>query len=90
VNFHSGDNATIWGVTAAGFDLTWLANQGAAGATGLTGVFVSHTAGQPEAAITLAGFKPADLTDGRLSISYGTTAAQSGVPGSAYMTIHAN
>nr|WP_294514146.1 GDSL-type esterase/lipase family protein [uncultured Rhodopila sp.] len=90
VNFHSGDNATIWGVTPADFALTWLANQGAAGATGLTGVFVSHTAGQQEAAITLAGYTLADLSNGRLSVSYGTTASLPGVPGSTYMTIHGN
>jgi lysophospholipase L1-like esterase len=90
VNFHSGDNATVWGITPADFNLTWLANQGASGATGLTGVFVSNTAGRPTAAITLSGFTPADLTNGKLSISYGTTADLPNLPGSHFMTIHGN
>jgi lysophospholipase L1-like esterase len=90
INFHAGDNATIWGVTAADFTLTWLANQGSAGATGLTGVFVPHAAGQPEAAITLAGYTPADLSNGRLSVGYGTTPAIGTLQGSPYITIHGN
>ena len=90
VNFHSGDNATVWGITPADFTLTWLANQGASGATGLTGVFVSNLAGRPTAAITLSGFTPADLTNGKLSISYGTTADLPNLPGSHFMTIHGN
>jgi hypothetical protein len=89
VNFHSGDNATIWGVTAADFTLTWLGDtQGAPGATGLTGVFVSHTPSQPVAGITLARITIADLTSGKLTISYGRTADLPNLPGSNYMNIH--
>lgn len=89
VNFHSGDNATIWGITQAGYHVTWLDGQGAQGATGLTGVFVSNTPGQPEAAITLAGYTSADLTNGTLSITYGKTQDLPGLPGSDYVSIHA-
>ena len=85
VNFGTGDNVTVWGVTAADFKLQWIGDaQGAAGATGLTGVFVPNKAGQPEAAVTLAGFKMADLTSGRLTISDNTI---NGIP---YASIHAN
>jgi hypothetical protein len=87
VNFHPGDHATVWGVTAADFALTWLNGQGAPGATGLTGVFTAP--GTPEAAITLAGYTTADLASGRLSVSYGTTTDQPGLPGSPYMSITA-
>ena len=91
VNFHSGDNITLWGVTAADFAPNWIGDTfGAAGATGLTGVFVPTTAGHPEAAVTLAGFKTADLTDGKLTLTYGQTATTNGVAGSTYLTIHAN
>jgi lysophospholipase L1-like esterase len=89
MNFHSADNATIWGITAADFSLIWLADQGAPGATGLTAVFASHTAGVPEARVTLAGYNQADLTNSKLSISYGTTPSQPNLPGSNYITIHA-
>jgi hypothetical protein len=43
----------------------------------------------PTASLTLAGSTSADLTDGKLSVSFGTTAATNGVPGSTYMYIHA-
>ena len=91
VNFHSGDNLTLWGVTAADFTPNWIGDTyGAAGATGLTGVFVPTTAGHSEASVTLAGFKMADLTNGRLSLTYGQTATTNGVAGSAYLSIYAS
>ena len=34
-NFHSGDAATTWGVTASDFTLSWVDGQGATGYTGL-------------------------------------------------------
>lgn len=90
VNFHSGDNITIWGVTTADFNLNWIGDTfGATGSTGLTGVLVPVTAGQPEVAFTLTGFKMADATDGKLSLSFGQTPSQNGVAGSTYLTIHA-
>ncbi|HEX2944097.1 MAG TPA: hypothetical protein VHO91_23785, partial [Rhodopila sp.] len=88
VNFHSGDDLTIWGVTQQDFSLLWLDNQGAAGATGLTGVLTES--GHAPVGFTLAGLSSADLGNGKLSISYGKTADQPGIPGSSYMLIHAN
>jgi len=88
VNFHAGDAATIWGVTPSDFTLSWVGGQGATGYTGLT--LHATAAGLPTASLTLAGFTTADLTDGKLTISFGTTAASGGVPGSAYMYIHGN
>ncbi|MBV8397962.1 MAG: hypothetical protein JOZ17_04380 [Acetobacteraceae bacterium] len=80
-NFHAGDSVTLWGVTQT--DLTsWQDNQGAAGYTGLT-LHVTGT-GMPTDSLTLVGFASADLTSGRLSVSFGS------VGGSAYMYVHAN
>jgi hypothetical protein len=86
-NFHSGDAATIWGVTPSDFDLSWVDGQGATGYTGLT--LHATAAGVPTASLTLAGFTSADLTDGKLTVSYGTTAASGSVSGSTYMYVHA-
>ena len=88
VNFHSGDNATVWGVTTSDFHLNLFNNQGAAGYTGLDFSFTA--AGHPNANVVLSGFSSADLTNGRLSVAYGTTPAVGGTPGSTYMMIHAN
>ncbi|MEA2776209.1 MAG: hypothetical protein QOF90_1615 [Acetobacteraceae bacterium] len=84
--FHSGDGATIWGITKADFGITWLNGQGAAGATGLTAGFTA--AGKPDVNITIVGYTADDLTvGGRLSVIFGTTASLAGLPGSAYMNI---
>ena len=88
VGFHSGDAVTVWGVTAQSFALTWLDGQGAAGNTGLT---LSVTAAnKPAADFTLAGYTSADLSSGKLSVSFGTTPDRPGLPGSAYMQVRAN
>jgi hypothetical protein len=81
-NFHAGDAATIWGVTPQDFGLTWVDNQGAAGFTGLT--LHATAAGKPTASLTLAGYSTADLSNGRLAISFGQ------VGGSNYMFVHGN
>ncbi|MBV9249201.1 MAG: trypsin-like serine protease [Acetobacteraceae bacterium] len=83
-NFHEGDAATIWGVTPQDFSLAWADGQGAAGYTGLT--LHAAASGQPTASLTLAGYTQADLTNGRLSVSFGTDSAS----GSAYMYVHGN
>jgi hypothetical protein len=88
VNFHSGDNATIWGITQADFTLNWVDNEGASNAKGLTGTL--NGAGTSTCEITLAGLTTANLSDGTLSISYGKTADMPNLPGSYYMLIHAN
>jgi phospholipase/lecithinase/hemolysin len=86
-NFHSGEAATIWGVTPNDFDLSWVDGQGAAGYTGLT--LHAAATGGPTVSVTLAGLTSADLNNGALTISFGTTAS-GGVPGSTYMYIHHN
>jgi hypothetical protein len=87
-NFHSGDAATIFGVTQDAFTLNWADNEGAAGFTGLT--LHAIAPGQPIASMTLVGYTTADLSNGRLSVSFGTTDAVGGVPGSTYMFVKAN
>jgi Ca2+-binding RTX toxin-like protein len=81
-NFHAGDAATIFGVTTSSFNLAWDDNQGAAGFTGLT--LHATATGVPTASLTLVGFTSADLADGKLSVSFGTTG------GSPYMYVHDN
>lgn len=88
VNFHSGDDATIWGITPTDFTMNTYNNQGAAGYTGLDFSFTAP--GSPDANLVLTGFSTADLTDGKLTVTYGTTATVDGVAGSTYMLIHAN
>jgi phospholipase/lecithinase/hemolysin len=85
--FHAGDNATVFGVNPSDFILTMLDNQGAAGFTGLDFAFTAP--GHANANIVLAGYSAADLSNGRLTTSYGTTSDTSGVPGSQYFLIHA-
>jgi hypothetical protein len=85
--FHSGDNATVWGLTAKDFAITPLDNQGAVGNTGLT--FSITAAGKPNANLTLVGFTSADLTNGKLAVTFGHSADTPGLPGSDYMLIHA-
>jgi hypothetical protein len=88
VNFHSGDNATVWGVNATDFSLLELDNQGAAGHTGLD--FIFSAPGHTATSFVLAGFSSGDLSNGRLSLSYGKTADLPNLPGSEYLTVHAN
>jgi phospholipase/lecithinase/hemolysin len=84
VNFHAADAVTLWGVTQSDFLFGWSDGAGAVGSTGLT--LTLQSAGKPETLLTLAGFTQADLTNGRLAVSFGTDAGS----GSAYMNIHAN
>ena len=88
VNFHSGDNATVWGITQTDFSRLVLDNQGAAGAQGVDLIFSAP--GHVDTSFVLAGYTSADLSNGRLSISYGKTADVPGLPGSFYMTLHAS
>ena len=86
VNFHAGDDVTVWGVTPQNFRFDWVDNQGATGFTGLT--MHATAVGLPTASLTLAGYSSDDLHNGRLSVSFGHTDDQPGVPGSSYMVIH--
>jgi Ca2+-binding RTX toxin-like protein len=83
VGFHSGDNASVFGVNASDFMLNELNGQGAAGYSGLDFAFTA--AGHAKANIVLAGFSTADLSNGRLTVTYGTTS-----DGTQYMNVHAN
>jgi hypothetical protein len=85
-NFHSGDSATIWGLVPTS-NLTTLDGQGAPGFTGLT--LTSNQHGQPAATLTIAGYTTADLSNGRLTMSYGRTSDLPNLPGSNYLAIHA-
>lgn len=89
VNFHAGDNATVFGVTATDH-VSIQNNLGAVGAKGLTYTF--SAAGKPNASIVIAGYSTADLTNGRLAVSFGSNADLPGQPGSGgpYLNIHGN
>jgi hypothetical protein len=82
--FRAGDAATVWGVTPQDFALNWVDGQGAAGYTGLT--LHATAPGVPTASLTLAGYTSADLSNGRLSVTYGFDPAS----GSNYMYVAAN
>jgi Ca2+-binding RTX toxin-like protein len=84
VGFHAGDAATIWGVTPQDFSLDWIDGQGAGGFTGLT--LHAMASGKPTASLTLVGFTQADMTNGRVSVSFGADPAS----GSTYTYIHGN
>jgi hypothetical protein len=76
INFHAGDAATVFGVTPADFNLAWSNNQGTAGFTGLT--LHAVAAGKSEASLTLTGYTTADLTNGKLAVSFGVEPDNSG------------
>ena len=86
VNFHGGDNITVFGVDATSFKLTTQDNQGAANAKGLALTFTS--AGKPNATVVIAGFSSADLANGRLTTSYGANPATPGVAGRGGGDLH--
>ena len=82
-NFDKSDAVTIWGVTPDDFNLGWVDGQGTAGYTGLT--LNVTKAGTPNAALTLTGYTTADLSNGRLVVSFGNTGGSN-----SYMYIHGN
>jgi Ca2+-binding RTX toxin-like protein len=84
VNFHAGDDATVWGLTPQDFNIAWSNNGGASGFTGLT--LHATAAGKPTASLTLAGFTTEDMSNGRISVTFGHDSAS----GSAYMNVHLN
>jgi hypothetical protein len=85
-SLHTGDAATVWGVSPKDFNLQWVDNAGAAGYTGLT-LHATSTGGGNVASVTLAGYSTVDLQNGRLSVSFGTTADLPNLPGSQYLNI---
>jgi Ca2+-binding RTX toxin-like protein len=84
VNFHAGDDTTVWGLTPQDFNIAWSNNGGASGFTGLT--LHATAAGKPTASLTLAGFTTDDMSNGRISVTFGHDSAS----GSAYMNVHLN
>ena len=88
-NFHHGDAVTVYGVTPSAVTLDWEEDQGAAGFTGLTLHAIQQ--GKPIASLTLTGyteaggFTKADLSSGRLEVSFGNDPAS----GSSYLYVHA-
>ena len=67
--FHAGDAVTLFGITPASKAIAWVDNEGAPGATGLT--LHATEAGAPQVSFTLAGYTTADLSNGRLGVTYG-------------------
>src|SRR5437868_14515938 len=70
--FRAGDDATVFGIDwRTDFsDVQWFDNQGAAGFSGLT-LHVS-TPNHPTASLTVPGYTTADLSNGRLSVAFGS------------------
>jgi parallel beta-helix repeat protein len=85
VNFHAGDALTIWGVTPQDFLFDFEDDQGAPGFTGLT-LHMTTTPSEPTASLTFVGFTAADLSNGRISESFGTDP----VSGRTYTDFRAN
>jgi hypothetical protein len=82
VDFHTGDAATVWGVTPADFSISWMDGEGAAG-SGYTGLTMHVTAaGKPAELLTLVGMTTADLSNGHLAVQFGA------VNGTNYMEIN--
>ena len=88
VNFHAGDNVTIFGINPTDFTLKTLDNQGAVNAKGLD--FAVDAPGRPHGNLVIAGYSSADLTNGRLTTTYGRTPDLPGLPGADYFNIHGN
>jgi hypothetical protein len=87
VNLKQGDSVTVWDVDQTNSQMLTTDNTGAAGYTGLDIGFLSP--GHPNANVVLAGYSSADLSNGRLSVSFGTTATVSSLLGSEYMLVTA-
>lgn len=85
VGLHSGDDATIWGVKSS--DPITPGNDVLPSAPGLD--FSITPAGKPIANLTLRNYSTADLSNGRLQLSYGHTPDLPGLPGADYLLIHA-
>lgn len=69
VNMHAGDGAVIYGITAQ--DITGNAQDGF-GAPGVGNLTVETYQNGGAAFVTFTGFSKADLSDGKLAISFGT------------------
>jgi len=85
--FHSGDNVTVWGITKTNVNIA-TGNDVLPSAPGLDFAFTAT--GKKSANLNIPGFSTADLTDGKLSVTFGHTQDTPGLPGSDFMLIHAN
>ena len=83
--FHSGDDVTVFGVVPASgsSNVQWFDNQGAAGFTGLT--LHATAPNEPTASLTLPGYSMSDLSNGRLTVAFGSE-----VDGTPFMHVTAN
>ena len=71
-NMQAGDDVAVWGLSQEDFSLAWVDG---GGATGLTLIATSDAG--PIAALTLGGYTTADLANGTLSTSFGSS---NGIP----------
>ena len=83
--FHAGDFATIWGIPAG--DQPTTGNNVLPNASGLDFAWVL---GGNDVNLNITNYTTADLSNGRLSVSFGTSPDTPGLPGSPYMLIQAN
>ena len=86
-NFHTGDSATVWGITQAGFKIV-TGNDVLPSAPGLDFAFTSNTTGK-NANLNIPGYTTADLTNGKLAVSFGRTPDMPGLPGADFMLVKA-
>jgi hypothetical protein len=87
-NFHSGDSATVWGITQADFTIKEGDNV-LPSAPGLDFAFTPKAAGGHNANLNIPGYATADLSNGKLAVSFGKTPDLPDLPGSNYMLIQA-
>jgi hypothetical protein len=80
VDMHFGDSATVLGISPSDFTLKWTNGPGAIGSGALT--LQAAKIGGPTESLILMGFTMADLSDGRLNVSF------SAVPGTNSMSIN--
>ena len=83
--FHSGDAATIWGIPSG--DQPTTGNNVTSQALGLDFAF---TIGGHNVNLNIPNYSTADLSNGKLGVSFGTSPDFNGTPGSPYMLIQAN
>lgn len=84
--FHTGDSATVWGITPADFKIVTGDNV-LPTAPGVDWAFTSNTTGK-NANLNIPGYTKADIGT-KLAVSFGKTPDLPNLPGSNYMLIQA-